>query len=57
MIHYRNIDRIFYGTLAEFNASTRIWKKGTIMVVTDTKQVRFGDGTSTFSQLPAAALT
>jgi hypothetical protein len=51
MIRSRYSGRAYVGTLAEFNASTRIWGQGDILLPSNSNQVRIGNGKALFSAL------
>lgn len=43
--------RQWYGTIAEFNASPRIWKRGEFLTPTDSAEIRVGNSVEAFADL------
>jgi hypothetical protein len=52
MIKFRPVLGYYKGTLAELTADLRIWAAGMPIIVTDVKQIRYGDGVNVFDDLP-----
>jgi hypothetical protein len=49
-IQYRAAGDAYVGTLAEFMASKRKFRKGSILIPTDSNQIRFATGNKKFSE-------